>query len=300
MQGEIKGANLVQNEKGQKAIIKLFQKYASKARMVYCNKRYVMAGKIFEYAIEPNLKSNLFAYKVQFNKYIATSIFEYFSNNGNKEEEILNLFHSHLNGKPMPKTIFDLNVNEIDHEILKWVIDIVQYKPETFYDEIMEGGEVATWILNLTSTCLMGLLSDWGKNNSSLKVVCDNSNVFKEPRILSAINSIGTNENRIQILDKKIGYSLIEEVKLGNSKDFQGLQIADLFASSLGFALKNKNLAFSRTILSAFVRNSICNPTYNIEPEYSLLQSKKKIELYTKIMKIVRDLQRGIDPTGQK
>jgi hypothetical protein len=55
-------------------------------------------------------------------------------------------------------------------------------------------------------------------------------------------------------------------IRTESSKNNIGLQIADVFASAVNYALKNKNTEFSKAILKIVHDKCLCNPTYCIMP----------------------------------
>src|ERR1035437_2023943 len=88
VQGEIKGRNIIQSKKGQDTILKVFNEYSENCKVVFHEKKYALAAKIFEYAIEPNLISNQLAYETGFHKYISTGLYAYFVNSKYDAENI--------------------------------------------------------------------------------------------------------------------------------------------------------------------------------------------------------------------
>lgn len=76
--GEIKGAKIVGSTAGQKAILEIFEKYSSKTRLVYHDKKFALAGKIVEAGVEPYLTSNSHFYTSRLNIYIASGLYVYF------------------------------------------------------------------------------------------------------------------------------------------------------------------------------------------------------------------------------
>jgi hypothetical protein len=288
VQGEIKGRNIIQNRKGQNAVLELFNEYADKAKIVYHDKKYALAAKIFEYAIEPNLISNSLAYKTGFHKYIATGLYIYFMVSEEDAENIFSTFLKALRGDKSV-SIFDINHTKQNY-LVWWLFEIVKHDPSVFYNEI--SGKISPWILELTSTSLLGILSDYGRNGKELTVICDNSNLYKNNHTIDTINHIGKNGKRIPFLGEPIGYKLKENIKTVNSKNSVGLQIADIFATSVSYSLKNNQTAFSKEILKIVHEKCLCNPTYCIMPDYITEVEEEKVTFFHKFMELIWKEQR--------
>ena len=72
IQGEMKGANLTKHPNGRKAIAAILEGSASKAKVTIADKRFALAGELFEYIFEPALTANNgFFYEVGFHVFIA-------------------------------------------------------------------------------------------------------------------------------------------------------------------------------------------------------------------------------------
>jgi len=282
---EIKGKHLVQNSKGQQTIIKLFEQHGSKARMVYHDKKFALAGKIFEYAIEPYIEANQRIYESGFHKFIATGLYVYFMKQKEDAEQLFKSFLHELRGN-RTDAVADFDHSGVDYSILYWVFEIIKSNPEIFYNEVQTARSVDRWILDLTTTSLSVLLTEWSKNGDSLSVVCDNSKVLADSEIIDGMNETGRMRSRAKILDQNFGFSLSQDITLGDSKNEVGLQIADLFSSALAFSLNHRDIDFSRRIYERFVAESSCKPnTYCIVPDFEMIQNKEKLNLYEEIMK---------------
>lgn len=288
---ELKCTSLLKTDNGKKLILEIFKKYSKHARIIYCDKKYTLACKIFEYAIEPNLKSNYSAYSSGFHVYISNCLYRYFVEQGEDAEQLFRKFLNTLRGEKK-ESIFDFEHNDINSPVLEWVFDIVKYNPEVFYNEITTEGKIDGWILDLTSTCLWGILSDWGKNDP-LRVICDNSNVFKDNFLLETLNKMGEVGNRTEILDITVGFKLEENIITKDSKLDVGIQVADIFSSTVSYALRNKGDKFSKEILKIMFKNCLCHPaTFCVTPDL-IEPTKKQLEFYSEFMKDIYIHQRS-------
>ena len=290
VQGEVKGRNLIQNDKGKNAIRLLFESYSKNAKIIYHDKKFALACKIFEYGIEPNLKSNYLAYESGFHKYIANGLYAYFNLSLDNAEHIFKAFLDTLRGDSKI-SLFD--IDHLDsHFLIWWIFEIIKFDPQKFYNEINEDGKVSPLLLDLTTTSLLGILSEYGKTELEIEVYCDASNIYKNNSILELLNKIGSRGERKSFLGDLIGYKLKEDINIVKSKQDFGIQIADLFASTTAYCLNNKESEFSKEILAIVVKDCICNPSYCIVPDIIPDYLEDKINFYHNFMHLIWTKQR--------
>ena len=287
---EIKGKLLVNSRQGQKVILEIFNNHSAFARVVYHDKKYAMAAKIVEYGIEPFLEKNYFFYARRLNAFIATGLYLSFYIKDDTAEALFNDFLLILRGKlKVTKSIFEKYKK--DDELITWFLEIVSTDPVKVLKEIEnEKSEVDKWILDLTMTSLLGLLSEWGKKGRILRVVCDDSKIFKNNPLFDGINNWGLNGSRKPFLGVPLGFRLKSKITNANSKDTLGLQIADLFASTVYYCLNNREQDFSKEILKIAHKNCLCRPStfcvmppvHNIEEEFG-----ENINMYHQLMGLI-------------
>ena len=290
---EIKARNLLQNEQGKKAILKLFDAYGANARIVYFDKKFSLAAKIFEYAVEPNLKSNYLAYQSGFNIFIATGLYLYFLYTDVDTEKLFRLFLAELRGQKNAESIFLFEHKNSESFILWWTFEIVKFNPEKFYSEIKNGDKIDGWILDLTSAAMMVILTDWSKHGDELTVICDDSNLFKANRFVAALNMMGRSKVRADFLGTPIGFSLKKDIQTANSIKEPGLQIADIFSSTVAYCMNNKGTPFSQTILDIVEKQCLCTPSsFCMMPNYEIMKNKEDVDFYIRFMKMIWQEQR--------
>ena len=266
--GEIKGKNLVNNKNGQNVVKYIFENYSQYARLVYHDKKYALAGKIVEYAVEPYLKSNFQFYQSKLHIYLASGFYLAFHINDYSAEALFEDFLALVRKKKTyEETIF--YSSEKENDFLKWLFDIVSHSPEIMLNEIQHQDEnpQTKWILDLTLTSLFGLLTEWSKNGEELEVICDDSKVFKNSSIIKSYNSMGLKNSRAEFLGTTIGFNLKRDIVNSDSKSTIGLQIADLFSSTIFYCLKNMDSDFSKYIMAIVYKKCLCSPeTFCIMP----------------------------------
>jgi hypothetical protein len=103
---------------------------------------------------------------------------------------------------------------------------------------------------------------------------------------------MGLSGKTAELLDDVIGFELTKEISLAKSKEEPGLEIADIFASTVGYALNNKADEFSKKIIKYTFEKTICNPSFCIFPSSKNTYSKEQIDFYKRLMRIINEYPR--------
>lgn len=264
LQGEPKGANWVKSKNGRSAITELFETFSDQVRIVFHHKKYALACKYYEYVFEPTISDyNGAFYRLQFHRFIANLIYVSFEDKTEKAEDLFWTFQELLKGND-PKGLFDfLSTQEISDVLISMVAEFTVIHRETILEEIMTDGKFNYWVLDLAQTALHSLLCEWSMKKGALKVIIDESKPLRQAvndnplyhrfhTKLAYFDPFGSGETAIN-------FSLSEPVQFSKSRNEKGLQMADLFASSVYFALKNPDDEFSSVIMS-YSEKFIPNP----------------------------------------
>ncbi len=289
---EIKGKNIVRNTKGQAVIKYIFEKYAKYARIVYHEKKYALAVKIVEYGVEPYLKSNDLFYRSELHKYLTSG---FYLNLKVKDHSAEFFFHEFVQLARKKKRFEETLLHDPAQKdsLLKWVSEIIAHRPEIMLDTLQYNGTdpQTKWLLDLTTTSLFGLLTEWSKNDEELEVICDDSKVFDNSSIIKLYNEIGLKNSRVDFLGTTIGFKLKNDIVNSNSKQTLGLQIADLFSSTVFYCLKNGESEFSKSIMEIVYKNCLCTPkTFCVIPSISedvKRYTKEKLAYYHQFMALI-------------
>lgn len=306
LQGELKGANLARSNEGQKAIKELYELYSDKVKIVFHHKKYALACKFYEYIFEPSLSThNTAFYHTNFHRFIASLCYVSFMNTDESAEDIFLSFQDLLRGNDLDRifTAFEQGA-AFNNELIADVGRFALQQKETIIDEITISGEIAYWILDLTRTALYDILKVWGHDlQSELEVVCDTSKPLKE--VVDSWDIFTTLHAKVvygDILGNNIpiNFSLNKPIEFKKSKECSGLQLADLFASSVYYALVNPKENISKFInkcLDGIVKQSgeYCifpAPGLYLRPgsrdfEHGVFTLKKLVELSSKSPKNV-------------
>jgi hypothetical protein len=265
--GEIKGNRIVKSSKGRESIKRVFLKYSKNVRLVFHDKKFALAGKIVETGIEPYLKSNSYFYQTGLNRFIASGLYVLFMSKQASAEVLINQFEKFAKGQITVEDI-SIGINDSNEPLIDWLFMLISTNLEIFKNELSSDEGKNKFIFDLTTTSLFGLLSEWGKNNALMNVLCDSSKVFINNPVFEMLKNIGKRGERVEILGGHVGYKLIENIEYKDSKEEIGLQIADLFSSTVFYCLKNQKHEFSQEILKIVLNDCLCSPqSFCLMPE---------------------------------
>ncbi|EHU3347237.1 DUF3800 domain-containing protein [Acinetobacter baumannii] len=245
--GEIKSGNLVKSPKGLRALDEILEILDGRYKICICDKKYVIAGKFFEYIFEPALaQKNSIFYGINFHRFITDYLHLKLVTQDKSAEVIFEEFYTVMKqGVDTPtESLFHLVSNQPD-PVLSQIQKFAHYNKDSFLYE-MEGylGEGAgKWILDITTTCLFSSLGKWGQEIDILDVYCDSSKPLNANQEIFN-NMVGRTEKKSQIhekmnLEQPLTFNLKQPVQMVDSKSFYGIQLADAIAGSFNYAYKN-------------------------------------------------------------
>lgn len=249
IQGEMKGANLTKHPNGRKAVATVIERSATKAKVVIADKKFALAGKFFEYIFEPALSANSrFFYNAGFHVFVANILYVAWQAKPETagtllkafQDSMRNLDQKHLDAL---SAVF-AGAGEKDSP-QNLVFRFAQANKKAIGDEMEDLGSenpAGRWVLDLSATCLDGLLASWGETLDSMKVVCDSSKPLQEMQqpFTWRVGYSGEKQHvEIGGRRKLLTYSLAEPIAFHKSHEFAGLQLADVIASAISYAMRN-------------------------------------------------------------
>jgi hypothetical protein len=251
IQGEMKGANLTKHPNGRKAIATVIERSAVKAKVVVADKKFALAGKLFEYIFEPALSANSsFFYNAGFHVFVANILYAAWQAKPETAGVLLQAFQQSMRSLDQKNldalsAVFTGSTDRDSPQSL--VFRFAQANKEAIGAEIEDLGSenpAGRWVLDLSATCLDGLLASWGESQDGMKVVCDSSKPLQEMQEPFKWRVGYSGEKQyIEISGRRklITYSLAEPISFGKSHQFPGLQLADVIASAISYAMKNRD-----------------------------------------------------------
>ena len=251
---EVKGARLVRTERGRAAIDWLISDLSDDACVVLAHKRYSLCCKFFEFMVEPIIKrqSSIF-YEAGFHEFVATGLFVEFLVREGVAEQLLLAFENSARGKEgagVDQLLACLEAAAPQPGFLKSLSTICNAYQEAVKEELAgeaEGGAAGTWSLDLSTTCLVSLLSHWSEKHGHLEVVCDESRpitVYSEV-LDSMVGRESLPFTHFGGVAEPVGWLLAKPIALVDSRGAPGVQIADLLATSCAYYARHGRAASS-------------------------------------------------------
>jgi len=257
---ELHAARMLRHDKGRKTIEWILDKVSGRFELACFHKRYSLAGKFFEYMIEPIISdgSNYF-YENGFHKFIANGL--YFSALAEPGINELNLIDFQelirsQDAKRLTDVIHSLAARSAGEDsLLQSIATILICNQHRIKDELQmfdsssDASSVVKWLLELTITALRGLcISASGPSMRPLIVTCDDSKPLRDGAdfVNAMVGRTDFHSIRFDNRESQFTFNLSEEVRFASSKSCLGIQIADVAASSAAFALKRPSEAFSQ------------------------------------------------------
>ena len=284
---ELKGSSLTRTNSGRQAIIWLWSEVGEYSKVMVSDKRYALAGKFFEYIFEPVLatQSSMF-YSIDFHKCIATFLYAGFVTSN---PDILSIFsgfgrlmrdHDPDDLETVLSPLDHLGASDPLHAILTFAC-CHQGRIRHEVRNLKEMAHGPRWDLELSQTSVHWLLASWSEEFEALDAYCDESKPIESNREVFD-QFIGRKDKvYIHLGDHQwpsVVYNLSRPINLVDSKQFPGVQLADVLASSLAYALKNKTDDFSQECLS-LAQPAIVNAVFPDMGQMDLATEKASLNL---------------------
>lgn len=251
---ELKGSKLVRTNRGKDAAINILENYANRSKVLVCDKRYALSAKFFEYIFEPVLASkNSIFYSIRFHRFISNLIYLHLLAQDNFSEKLLVDFQETFRTKEFEQFENILQIAATEAEMsgfLRQILTFAECHKEKILSELRilrEGEATKNWVLELSITGLFSLLATWGEEIQSMEVYCDDS----QPIVTQAdfLDVMVKRDDRVyyHIGGRKqpLTFNLSQPIQVVNSKNYPGVQIADVVASAIAFVYKNPEDSFS-------------------------------------------------------
>ncbi len=276
---ELKGANLTRHPKGRAAITWLLENTGQSSKLAAVNKRYALAGKFFEYIFEPVLanKSGLF-YTLDFHKFVTMALYTSFVAGHAHALHIFENFQDLMKDSD-PRNLTNLysptGYALAGDDLLTHILTFALCNQGRVTTELQGIRQVQTyprWALELSATTVHCLLAGWAEDHEPLRVYCDDSKPIAAAmdffehfvsRQDKAFMPFGVHQGRSFI------YNLSENLHLVASEQSHGVQIADVWASSIAYAFRNREGEICQTWLE-IAADSLDTVIF---PDYALIDA---------------------------
>jgi uncharacterized protein DUF3800 len=253
LQGELKGRNLVRSNNGRKAIQELYESHVNNVRLVYHHKKYALACKYFEYVFEPALSNyNTFFYRQSFHRFISHLVYISFEASNKRAEDIFWAFQELLRGNNKDGLFQLLKEKDLPNQLIALISEFTILQRNSVLNEITTDGTIDFWVLDLAQTALYNLLCNWSEQVGGLSVICDVSQPLKDAvnrnPLFSTLNADLKYWDPLGQGKMPLNFTLNEQIHFSSSGKCYGLQLADIFASSVYWTLNNPDDYLSKYI----------------------------------------------------
>ncbi|MGK8803650.1 DUF3800 domain-containing protein [Acinetobacter seifertii] len=245
--GEIKSGNLVKSQKGLRALDEVLEILDGRYKICICDKKYVIAGKFFEYIFEPALaQKNSIFYRINFHRFITDYLHLKLVTQDKSAEVIFEEFYKVMKeGVDTPTASLFKIVSTASDLVLDQIQKFAHYNKDSFLEEMdgYLGNGSGKWLLDITTTCLFSSLGKWGQEIDILDVYCDSSKPLNANQEVFNV-MVERTEKKSQILEQMnreqpLTFHIKQPIQLVDSKSFYGIQLADAIAGSFNYAYKN-------------------------------------------------------------
>jgi len=250
--GELKGGNLVKREQGREAISWLLERSVEHSLLAVYDKRYALAGRFYEYIFEPLLADlSALLYAIEFHKFVAMVLHGHFAAGDPDARRLMRDFETLM--RTLDPQQVDAVVAHAGEVVMTGplghllVIALCQQEKIKREIELLRDMEDSPrWELELSVPSVNYLLATWGEKRGALQVHCDRSKPIRSSleSDFSVFNEmIGRRDKAYfpvrQQDSPSVIYNLAGPIQLEDSRNCPGIQIADVIASSVAYALNN-------------------------------------------------------------
>jgi hypothetical protein len=249
---ELKGSRMLGSSLGRRGAEFVFEKLVDRSITVVADKRFALAGKLYEYIFDPVVEGSTALYEVGFNKCVANLLYSQFTSRNPAAVELLKGFQNAVRTRDYSGFVEALKQNKEERESSRLAENIGKFCAEQqnlIAEEFVPSGNevVDKWGLELSSTCVTGLLRLWADRGTEIHLVLDESKpLFAWSEAIKQhfpVKPGGQEPGRyleIQGERHRMNFVLAAPIRFVSSKITPGLQLADVMAAFVGNLLTGR------------------------------------------------------------
>lgn len=259
---ELKGSQLIKSTNGRKAIVFVINQCRSLAQLNFYNKKYSLAGQFYQHTFDEIFAEQApMFYYIGFNRFIANALYLGLITENPLAVATITDFQSLMRQKgdaTIPKEIFSLTASDPIANLIETIILFCHINKNTILsqlDPLLNVPSEPRWILELSYTALSDLLSYWGERKDSIEVNCDFSKPIRD-QLSDFGRWVGCHEKTNLTFGRgsgSIGFNLAKPICLVDSRSHAGIQIADVLASALCFAMNHREDDYSWDVFERLI-----------------------------------------------
>jgi len=307
---ELKGVDLSKRKDAFKIIDELFLKIGNRFKLSVINKKYAICCKLFEYVFEPVFADyNSIFYFHSFHLYLADFFFQSLERDDPYADDVFKDFYNLLKLKEESELTILFKKKSVKGATspIKEILKFAHHHRNTIISEIksipnyLDSG-VSNFQFELSVTSIQSLLAQWNTMypEYELHFIHDDLDVLNSKyaqEMFSAMSKTGDKIINLKINgeDKRINFNLSDSPKSVSSKQYCGIQIADLLVSFYSYSINHSEIPDYTKILDL----------YNSKKEESMIylnpvaeSSPNLFSLFNKIIfhEIYKHLDKDISP----
>ncbi len=276
---ELKFQKLIKYSRGRQAITHILKTFTPRAKVSVNHKKYNLACKFYEYIFEPAIasKSSIF-YAMDFHKFISHLLYFHFEQKSEYASAIFDDFYNLMKAKDDDGLLYLFGSPDLPNisAELRTIMMFCMSQRGTINAELdsLKGTGVGKWILDLTNSALVALLSEWGKEYDQLCVFCDSSKPLQDQvEIYQAM--VNREEKLFLDLGKRecaVTFNLDKPPLLVNSISHPGIQIADILAGTFAFVLRENSKGNHNSYPNEWKHYLVnCGSDFSVVPDFDHL-----------------------------
>ncbi len=300
---ELKAGKLLKTSRGRDAVNYIFHNLKGRYALSYNHKIYALCCKFFEYVFEPVLKdNNYFFYEKKFHLFISNTLYAFFVAGDKAASEILISFAKMMREKDFDtlRSLLEKSPSTNPDDVFCHIVDFMEGYAQEINEELDGFGapdDIGKWILDLSNSALWSLLRHWSESHLELVVVCDSSKPLNDSS--HRLDVMIGRTDRPKIFHPVKGFispvfNLKKEIDFKDSKESEGVQLADIMASSAVYAIKEKD----RDLLN-MVKRGMIEECIIPAPEHVDLKKKQPILNAILLVELANRARKGYSPIHQ-
>jgi len=258
---ELKGSQMLSNSPGRKAAELIFEKVGERSRVVVADKRFALAGKLYEYIFDPVVKGNCALYNVGFHLCLTNLLYSQFTSRNLSAVELLKSFQNAVRTQDFSGLAESAEHGAKGKEGSKLAENLGKFcfeQQNLIGEEFAPSGNevVDKWGLELSSTCLTGLLRYWAELGTEIHLVLDESKPLmawaEATKDIFPVQPGPQEEARYLEMrgeQHRVNFVLAEPVRFASSRVTPGLQLADVMAAFVSNLLVGRKRTAQRHLL---------------------------------------------------
>jgi hypothetical protein len=243
---------MLNSSPGRKAAELIFEKVVDRSITVVADKQFALAGKLYEYIFDPVVEGNAALYEVGFHKCVTNLLYSQFTSSNPSTIELLQGFQKAVRTRDFSAFVVALKHGQRGTESSELADKIGKFCAEQQHliaEEFTPSGNevVDKWGLELSSTCVTGLLRLWAERDIEIHLVLDESKpLFAWSEAIKEHFPVkpGPQEPgrylEFQGERHRMNFVLAEPIRFASSKITPGLQLADVMAAFIANLLTGR------------------------------------------------------------